>query len=200
MTGLPPLVIPDPTRMLFRGHKNYVLNVAFSIDGKLIVSKSDDDTERTWDVYTGREIGCVKKPAYFMRSIAFSPNGKLIVPIPHDNTVQILSLETRKTTIFLKGHMDLVFQVIFSPCGRMIVSGSRDCTVRIWNVETGEEIKKLEGYRREVCCVALSPNGRKLTVSTHNDPSEHNKYTFTVLDFGGPNLGTLSPEEVELYI
>ena len=38
------------------GHSNWVLSVAYSPDGKHIVSGSDDRTVKVWDAQTGKEV------------------------------------------------------------------------------------------------------------------------------------------------
>ena len=39
-----------------RGHSDYVRSVAYSPDGKHIVSGSDDNTVKVWDSQTGKEV------------------------------------------------------------------------------------------------------------------------------------------------
>ncbi len=58
----------------------WVCSVAFSPDGKCVISGSDDKTIRLWDLQMGAQIG---KPFTGHRrvvlSVAFSPDGKHIV-------------------------------------------------------------------------------------------------------------------------
>ncbi|MBQ2787165.1 MAG: PD40 domain-containing protein [Bacteroidaceae bacterium] len=72
------------------GHTDCVESVAFSPDGKRIVSGSIDKTIRIWDVATGKQIG---EPlighTYTVLSVAFSPDGKRIVSGSSDNTIRI---------------------------------------------------------------------------------------------------------------
>ena len=95
-------------------HSNYVTSVAFSPDGKTIVSGSDDKTLKVWDAGT---------PAR---------------PIPH--LAQNLSAPTlAAASLELKAekqsaHSDFVRSVAFSPDGKTIVSGSRDKTLKVWDL------------------------------------------------------------------
>lgn len=60
------------------GHTDSISTIAFSPDGKYILSGSMDKTLKLWDVSTGREIRTFKytKSIY---TLAFSPDGKLAV-------------------------------------------------------------------------------------------------------------------------
>ena len=92
-------------------HSNWVMSVAFSPDGKTIVSGSAGNTLKVWDSGT---------PAH---------------PIPH--LAQNLSAPTlAAASLELKAenenaHSDCINSVAFSPDGKTIVSGSWDNTIKV---------------------------------------------------------------------
>jgi WD40 repeat protein len=57
------------------GHKHMVWSLAFSPDGRLLVSGSSDDTMRFWDLPTGRLRGSFDWGLGTVRSLAFAPDG-----------------------------------------------------------------------------------------------------------------------------
>ena len=74
----------------FEGHTDLVTSVAFSSDGKYIVSGSWDTTIRMWDAQTGNLVsdpfeGHIES----VTSVAFSPDGNGIVLGSYDDTLQI---------------------------------------------------------------------------------------------------------------
>lgn len=74
----------------FYGHTNSVLSVAYSPDGRRIVSSSADSTVRVWDAETGEVIGCpLCGHSLMINSVTFSPDGRWIVSGSDDTTIRV---------------------------------------------------------------------------------------------------------------
>ena len=80
--------------------------MAFSPDGKRIVSGSFDDTLRLWEADSGKPIGePLKGHTNSVLSVAFSPDGKRIVSGSYDNTLRLWEADSGKPIGEpLKGH------------------------------------------------------------------------------------------------
>ncbi len=65
--------------LTLKGHTDVVTSVAFSPDGKRIVSGSWDQTVKVWDAASGQETLTLKGHTSCGYSVAFSPDGKRIV-------------------------------------------------------------------------------------------------------------------------
>jgi WD40 repeat protein/serine/threonine protein kinase len=141
-----------------RGHTGGVRSAAFSPDGQLIVTGSDDQTARVWVAAAGKELLKLEGHTNAVNSVAFSSNGRWIVTASFDQTARVWDAATGKEILKLEGHTNAVNSAAFSSNGRWIVTASFDQTARVWDAATGEEILKLEGHTNAVNSVAFSPD------------------------------------------
>jgi hypothetical protein len=148
---LPDLPHPDLIRTL-EGHSGYVRGCAFSPDGKLIVSASDDRTLKVWDSETGQSLRTLEGHSASVNGCAFSPDGKLIVSASDDHTLKVWDSETGQSLRALEGHSYSVSGFAFSPDGKLIVSASYDHTLKVWDSETGQTLATFFADGPMYCC------------------------------------------------
>jgi len=155
-------------------HTNYVTSVAFSPDGRQIVSgsgsayNSHDNTVKLWDATSGRVIRTFSGHKDAVVSVAFSPDGRQIISgsgsayNSHDNTIKLWDAATGREIRAFAGHTGRVNSVAFSPDGRQVLSGSDDKTIKLWDLASGRVILTFAGHTNVVYSVAFSPDGRQI--------------------------------------
>jgi WD40 repeat protein len=143
-------------------HCEGVLGVAFSPDGRRVISASRDGTVRLIDASAGKLIHCLAHPSAY--SVAISPDGKKAISTGYgDNqTLRLWDLETGKELQRFAGYQSRINGAAFSPDGKQVLFGAHlDKTLRLLNVESGQEIKRFAGHTERVHGIALSGDGKK---------------------------------------
>ena len=92
-------------RLALSGHRELVVSVAWSPDGKSLATASADRTAKVWDVATGRELLTLAGHTDFVRSVAWSPDGRRLATVSADRTARVWAASGR-TLLTLAGHED----------------------------------------------------------------------------------------------
>ncbi|MCL2443636.1 MAG: caspase family protein [Treponema sp.] len=160
----------------FNGHSHNVMSVAFSPDGKQIVSGSWDNTIILWDVASGQEIKVFSGYTSPVGSVAISPDGRQVITATRasiettgtlDNTIKLWDIFNGREIRRFFGHSNTVRSIAFNPNGRQILSGSSDDTIRLWETSTGINIRTFSiNSRWGVSSVSFSPDGERMVSSS----------------------------------
>jgi WD40 repeat protein len=150
------------------GHKDEAWSLAFTTDGKILASGSDDTepdpTIKLWDPTDGRLLAAWSGGVGTTASLDFSPDGRLLVSghLETAQNVRIWDPKSGRLLATLDGHTDRVRATVFAPDGRTLASAGSDRTVRLWDVARRRPTAVLTGHDNTVNALAFSPDGRLL--------------------------------------
>jgi RNA polymerase sigma factor (sigma-70 family) len=154
-------------------HGGTVYQVAFSKDGKALVSASAaDGTIRLWDAATGAERRRFRGDGNGFWTVALSPDNKTVAS-GEGNQLRLWDLATGQEVRRFPGHRGKdpasnapgqVHRVAFSPDGTLLASLSyNEAAVRLWEVATGKELRQFPGRMAgSIRAFAFSPDGKTL--------------------------------------
>jgi WD40 repeat protein/serine/threonine protein kinase len=153
----------------FEGHTAHVNSVAFSPNGRQVLSASSDCSLRLWDVATGREVQRFSNHRASINAACFSTDGQFALSGSSDKTMRLWDLVSKKEIHCFEGHTGAVEAVCFSPNGLFALSGTMDSrdsrSLRLWDLTNGREVTRFNEKMGLVSSVSVSPRN-DLVVST----------------------------------
>jgi WD40 repeat protein len=149
------------------GHTGSGTGCAFSPDGSLLVTVSDDGTARLWRTAAGTQQGVLSGHTGGVWDCAFSPDSTLLATVSDDRTARLWRIEDG-TSMALTGHTDWVTACAFSPDGALLATTSNDQTARLWQTADGTLLAELTGHTGGVWDCAFSPDGTRLATASRD--------------------------------
>jgi WD40 repeat protein/ankyrin repeat protein len=151
--------------VLQRGHSSEVDAFAFSQDGELLATGSQDWTVKTWNLRTGELIYSLPIDGSWHYKLAFSPDSKTLAVFIRFGRAQIRNAHTGallRTLYCGSEPAGIVFSPDNSTLGCGTVGGSDGGSITLWNYHTGQRMRsmKAHGGGGDVGVVAFSRDGR----------------------------------------
>jgi eukaryotic-like serine/threonine-protein kinase len=148
-------------KQVLPGHPRTVRAIAFSSDGKQLVSGGGDGTGRIWDVATADEVYRTAPPAQgWVSAVALTPDGSTLLTGTQEGEVHLWDTVARKHRTQFSAHNGLVLNAAFSPDGSRFLTGSTDLTARLGPVAGDEPLSAPLRHQGQVWSVTFSPDGR----------------------------------------
>jgi WD40 repeat protein/transcriptional regulator with XRE-family HTH domain len=182
-------------------------SVAYSPDGKTIVTGADDGSVRTWSVTDParpRPLADVPDAGTYVYTVAYAPDGKTVAAASVNNLTRLWNVTDPARPVPdgapLAGLQSYAIGLSFSPDSGLLGIGSADGTVRLWDVRdparatpVGAPLAGPTGY---VWSTAFSPDGHTLAAGS----TDGTVWLWDVTDPARPSLvATLAGPASHVY-
>jgi WD40 repeat protein len=151
------------------GHDLQVNAIAFSPDGQLLASASDDHTVKLWRVSDGELLATLSGHYEEVTSVAFSHDGEMLASGSMDRSINLWRVSDR-TLIRTMGGNEFILGIAFSPDDTEITSGGGYSTneIKVWRLSDGELLSITHDQLGSTNSVAYSPDGQFLAAGKAN--------------------------------
>jgi WD40 repeat protein len=158
--------VPSPLPYDFEEgiHREFVSAVAFSPDGKQMLTGGGDGGIKLWDITRGRLLRSWPGHQKTVAALAWSANGQLALSGAEDGTFQLYDVSTGQLRHeFGRADNLLTHSIALSLEGRWALSCCDNGPIRVWDVATRRQLRELEGARNGNRCrhLQFSPDGRR---------------------------------------
>lgn len=147
-----------------RSHRKAGLAVAWSPNGRYIVSASREKSIKVFEFGMFREIVCQEHEAS-VTALAWSPDSAYFASASDDKRVCIWSVHTWRPFQLYSQHTDCVATVAWSPEGLYLVSAGYGTDVRVWQATNGRTVYIYRAHAGNVYTAQWSPDGQYIASS-----------------------------------
>lgn len=162
---------------LLNEHKDAILGLAFSSDGRHLISGGADKTAIIWDVETKRLKHRLRGHKDQIYAVGFTPDGQRAVTGSLDHDLRLWGVPDGAEITRMPGHGDYVFCLAVAPDGT-IASGDHSGEIRLWNGNTGALRRVLARQNRGVGSLSFSPDGKRLLSSASGGIGLRNNHVY----------------------
>lgn len=154
----------------FPGHRDWIVALGFSPNGKQLASSSLDKTIRLWDIDSQTIVATFTDPGKRYPTSAISPNGKLLAIGSYEKMVRIWNLADGSIAKDLD-YPDDVRRLAFSPSGDMLAIAGlaiKESTGLFSLRETKSWKEVLSVRLPNLGRLAFSPDGKRIAIEAED--------------------------------
>jgi WD40 repeat protein len=151
----------------FKGHTDVLTSMAYSPDGRFLLTGSQDKSLKLWSITTGTIVRTIANAHdAYVYVVAYSPDGKKIASGSYDGTVKVWDAMNYTLLHQFKVGAEPIYSLTFAN-NNYILAGSTQGVVKQYSMGTRLLLSPLNGlHASDVTQIVYSKNGRRLATGT----------------------------------
>ncbi|MEM1255423.1 MAG: WD40 repeat domain-containing protein, partial [Cyanobacteria bacterium P01_H01_bin.21] len=144
-----------------QGHQDWINAVAFNPQTPILVSVSDDNTLKVWDL-SGKLINSISFHSTHVKSVAFSPDGKYCASADRNGIIAIWNADDFSYISNITTESGWINHIEFHPYAEFILSAHGNGLVYIWDLQGNLIGRPLKGHDGWVNFASFSDDGNQI--------------------------------------
>ena len=143
----------------FKGHKNRVLSLEFSPDGRKLVSACSDGDIFLWNIETEEPCHWPEAHSHWIWTVRFSPCGNFLASCSSDKHIKVWNVNSQELLHDFREHKKGINSIVFNPLEHFLVSGDDDGRIFIFDYINGSNVDILSAHKSRINCLDFSRSG-----------------------------------------
>lgn len=144
-------------------HADWVRDLVFSKNGRLLASASIDHLVMLWNVTDRKRKDVLRGHNSEVFSVGFSPAANSLISSSADSTVKLWDVRRQQSSATLSDSNSRITALQYSPVNdNLLFSGSEDGTLNMWDIAKGDVVGRLPSYGGMIRCIAASRDGKTI--------------------------------------
>ncbi|MEM7474323.1 MAG: protein kinase [Planctomycetota bacterium] len=149
----------------FEAHEGYIWDIAFSRDGKKLVTVGGDKKAKLWETDDWEQLTELDGHEAELSTGAFTFDGKQVLTGSNDATVRLWDVETGEQLHIFTGHQNIIWKVAIAKNGKF-VSSSFDGELRIWDLESRRQERLIKAHHDQIAGLCIHPDCTRIVTAS----------------------------------
>jgi WD40 repeat protein len=141
------------------GHKDRVMAIAITLDGKYAISGEDSGPCIIWDLSTSQSFNQLEGK-YSARVISITPDSKIVISSNLSECIHWM-LQSGEIIRRLHKHTLGINDIAITPDGKKYITCSGDKSLFLWDVKTSRILKSFQA-NSIINTICITPDGKKM--------------------------------------
>ena len=151
------------------GHRSAVTALAFSSDGRQLVSASRDGTLRVWNVAAARETYAPLATGSSVLAMALVPERLCVAAVLADRRLVLWDFGSRRRVTHVRAADGSALRAVaVSPDGRWVVAGGNKRRIHLWKIERSVVVGEIGPTAGRIHALAFTSDSGGIACGTHN--------------------------------